>query len=81
MLDTRELHEDPHLLARGFVHEIDHPDGSKVTMLGWPARMSGSTVPMQAAPLLGAHTDEVLAAELQRSTDQLAALRASGVVG
>ena len=81
VLDTRELHEDPHLQSRGFVQEIDLPDGSKVSMLGWPARMSGSTVPMQAAPLLGAHTDDVLAAELDLSADQLAALRASGVVG
>ena len=38
-------------------------------MLGWPARMSGSTVPIEAAPLLGAHTDEVLAAELQLSPE------------
>ena len=81
VLDTRELHDDPHLRSRGFVHEIDHPDGSKVSMLGWPARMSGSTVPIEAAPLLGAHSDEVLAADLQLSPEELAALRTSGVVG
>jgi formyl-CoA transferase len=81
VLDTRELHEDPHLRERGFVTEIDHPDGSKVSMLGWPARMSASTVPMCAAPTLGAHSDEILGDELQLSADDLRALRDAGIVG
>jgi crotonobetainyl-CoA:carnitine CoA-transferase CaiB-like acyl-CoA transferase len=30
-------------------------------MPGWPVLMSGSRVPLRAAPLLGAHTAEVIA--------------------
>jgi crotonobetainyl-CoA:carnitine CoA-transferase CaiB-like acyl-CoA transferase len=80
VLDTRELHEDPHLRSRGFVHEIDHPDGSKVSLLGWPARMSGSTVPIEAAPLLGADSDDVLSEDLQLTAEELSLLRAAGVI-
>ena len=81
VLDTQELHEDPHLVERGFISEIDHPDGSKVSMLGWPARMSASTVPMEAAPTLGAHSDEVLGGELSLSPSELEKLRQAGIIG
>jgi formyl-CoA transferase len=81
VLDTEELHRDPHLVARGFVTEIDHPDGTRVPLLGWPARLSSSSVPIVAAPALGGHTDEVLAAELGLDDDDLARLRKEGITG
>ena len=56
-LDTKDLHEDPHLVARGFVQKLDLPQHGPVRMLGFPTRMSASEVPMQPAPLLGEHTD------------------------
>ena len=80
VLDTRELHEDPHLLARGFVHEIDHPDHGKVKILGWAPRMSESRVPIVPAAPLGAHTDDVLLEELGIDADALEGLRTRGVI-
>ena len=80
-LDTAELHHHPHLLARGFVHELDLPVHGKVPMLGFPPRLSASKVEMTAPPRLGEHTDEVLAAELGLSADDLTAMRDSGVIG
>jgi formyl-CoA transferase len=44
-------------------------------MPGWPVKMSGSKVPITAAPLLGADTDEVYSSLLGLSKDELAALR------
>jgi crotonobetainyl-CoA:carnitine CoA-transferase CaiB-like acyl-CoA transferase len=41
--------------------------------------MSGSRVEMVRAPLLGEHTDAVLAAELGLSADELADVAAAGV--
>ena len=80
VIDTQELHDDPHLSARGFVQEVELPQHGKVKVLGWAPRMSGSDVPYQAAPLLGEHTDEVLAAELGLEAGDLATLREAGVV-
>ncbi len=81
VLDTAELHTDPHLLARGFVHEVDIPGHGPAKMLGWPARLSASNVDLQLAPALGAHTDEVLASELGLDGTTLAKLHEDGVLG
>ncbi|HVR29228.1 MAG TPA: CoA transferase [Thermoanaerobaculia bacterium] len=81
VLDTLDLHRDPHLVERGFVRTVEHETMGPIRLLGWPARMSASEVPMAAAPLLGRHTDEVLAAELGLGDTEVAALRERGVVG
>ena len=80
VLDTKDLYENEHLLARGFIHEIEHPKHGKVRLLGWPARMSESSVPVQAAPRLGQHSKEVLAGELGLGEAELDALMLAGVI-
>ncbi len=80
VLDTKDLHDDPHLNARGFVHTIEHPEHGEVRLLGWAPRMSASSVEMKRAPLLGEHSAEVLSVELGTSDDELRALREAGVV-
>lgn len=81
VLDTAELHRDPHLVERGFVHDVDIPGHGPAKILGWPARMSASSVPFAVAPGLGAHTDEVLAVELGLDAAGIEQLRTKGVVG
>jgi crotonobetainyl-CoA:carnitine CoA-transferase CaiB-like acyl-CoA transferase len=81
VLETHELFTDPHLLARGFVHEVIHPQHGKVKLLGWPARLSKSEVAITPAPLLGQHTDEILEEVLELSADQIAGLREAGAIG
>ncbi|MDX1382853.1 MAG: CoA transferase [Thermoanaerobaculia bacterium] len=78
--ETHDLFRDPHLLARGFVHEVHHPHHGDVRLLGWAPRMARSEVALTAAPLLGEHTDEVLAADLGLGGEELASLREAGVV-
>ncbi len=80
VLDTAELHANEHLRARGFIHEIDHPVHGTVPLLGFAPRLSESSVPIERAPLLGEHTDEVLGQELGLDATALAELRAAGVV-
>ena len=80
-LDTAELHRDPHLTGRGFVHDMDLPVHGKVAMLGFAPRLSESHVDMVRPPRLGEHTDEVLAAELGLTETEIASLREQGVVG
>ena len=79
--ETKELFTDPHLLERDFVHEVEHAVHGKVRLLGWPARMSKSRVDIEAAPLLGEHTDEVLAEDLGLSVEALSKLRSEGSIG
>jgi formyl-CoA transferase len=44
------------------VQEIDHPVEGRVRVLGSPVRMSGTPARLRRhPPLLGEHTDEVLA--------------------
>jgi formyl-CoA transferase len=81
VLDTRDVFNDPHLLARGFVHQVDHGPLGTRPLLGWPARMSASEVPIRRAPNLGEHTEDVLAGELALDEAALAELRDEGVIG
>ena len=64
--------------AREMVMEIDHPVEGPMKSLGFPVKLSGT--PQQVrypAPLLGQHTDEVLA-EFGLRPETLAALRERG---
>ena len=81
VLDSYDLHHNPHFEERGFIHELDHPELGHVRMLGWAPRLSKSDVPFQVAPLLGAHTAEVLAADLGIAPDEVASLAEAGVIG
>ena len=80
-LDTKDLHDDPHLLARGFVKTIEHPEYGEVRLLGFAPRMSASEVEIERAPLFGEHTNEVLREELGLGEAELAALHEQGVLG
>jgi formyl-CoA transferase len=81
VFDTTDLFSDPHLQSRGFVHRVRHEELGEVRLLGWPARMSESSVPIVASPLLGKHTAGVLAQDLGLSEADIAELRARGVLG
>jgi formyl-CoA transferase len=60
MFDTLDLMTDPHLRSNGTFTTVNHPHRGEVVMPGWPVRMSSSSVPVVAAPLLGEHTAQVL---------------------
>lgn len=80
IMDTRDVFHDPHLRARNFVQEVPHPEYGPVLLLDKPFRLEKSDVPLRAAPVLGADTSAVLAAELGLDADDLAALRRDGVI-
>jgi formyl-CoA transferase len=81
VLDTAEILDDPHLNARGQIHTIDHPTRGEFRLPGCPVRLSESPTPTTAPPLAGQHTDELLSEILGLSKDDVAALRARGIVG
>jgi len=80
VLDTRDLFTDPHLQARGFVTEIEHETYGTVPMLGWPARLSKSQVPIVASPLMAQHTDEVMGQDLGLTEEEIRGLRERGTI-
>ncbi len=80
ILDSMEVLNDPHLRARGFIEEVEHPTEGTITLMKSPLRMSKSEVPLRAAPLLGADTCDVLAAELGLDDDAISELRAAGAI-
>ncbi|MBI2319657.1 MAG: CoA transferase [Betaproteobacteria bacterium] len=80
VFDTKELRDDPHLRKRGMFVTVKHPTRGDFTMPGWPVKMSESHVPVSAAPLLGAHTEEVLGELLGYSREQIAGLKAEKVI-
>ena len=80
VLDTSDLYNNPHLVERGFVHEVEHPRHGAVKLLGWPVRMSESSVEIEAAPLLGQHSKEVLNDDLALTQTELDDLTKQGVI-
>jgi formyl-CoA transferase/CoA:oxalate CoA-transferase len=70
----------PQVAARDMVVELEHPIAGTVKTLGSPLKLSGNPASIRrAAPVLGQHTDEVLA-ELGFSAGDIAALHEKGVV-
>ncbi|HVM78412.1 MAG TPA: formyl-CoA transferase [Stellaceae bacterium] len=79
ILSMKELAEEPSLRATGTVVEVDHPKRGKYLTVGNPIKMSDSPSEVTRSPLLGEHTDEVLA-ELGFGRDAIAEMRKSGAV-
>ena len=78
--DYAQVFADPQVIARDMVVETQHPTLGWLRTLGSPIKMSATPPRVgRPAPLLGEHTDEVLA-EAGFSDDKIAALRASGVI-
>jgi formyl-CoA transferase len=75
-----EVFADPVVRHLGLVAEVDHPVAGRVRAPGIPVRMSGTPPSVREhPPLLGEHTDAILA-ELGYSAEEIAALRRDGAV-
>jgi len=79
ILSMKEIAADEGLRATGTVVEVDHPKRGKYLSVGNPIKMSDSPTEVTRSPLLGEHTDEVLA-QLGYGADAIAALRAERVI-
>jgi formyl-CoA transferase len=79
ILSMKELAEEPSLRNTGTVVEVDHPTRGKYLTVGNPIKMSDSATDVTRSPLLGEHTDEILA-ELGYGAQDIAAFRSQKVI-
>lgn len=81
VMSVFDLMADPHLAARGFVVEMDHPEVGPRTVAGLPARFGA--IPALAytpAPCLGQHTGAVLGDLLHLNSAEIRRLQAARVI-
>ena len=73
---------DQQVLHRNMVIDLKHPNGKSSKGPGNPVKLSRTQHELfTAAPLLGEHTNEVMAELLNFSAEEIAHLRANEVIG
>lgn len=61
VLDVKEMHADPHAIARDMVIETEHKKAGPVKAIGCPVKFSDTpSAPSTSAPVYGQHTKDVL---------------------
>ncbi len=81
VLDVAQTLAHPQVAAMDMIHEVPDDRGGTLKLCGVPLNMSATPpAPGHRPPDLGEHTDELLAGELGLSPEEIAALRAEGVV-
>jgi crotonobetainyl-CoA:carnitine CoA-transferase CaiB-like acyl-CoA transferase len=76
-----DILSDPHIAERQSIVNVPHDAGGSVPLIRNPIRYSNMPVfPEEAAPLLGADTEQVLRDELQYSDSKIEALRKARIV-
>ncbi|WP_232495062.1 CaiB/BaiF CoA transferase family protein [Novosphingobium kaempferiae] len=81
ILGVTEALAQPQAQARGMVVEAEHASLGTIPLVNRPIRFTDAEQPTpEAPPVLGQHTDAILAQVLDLSPERIAALRAAGVV-
>jgi formyl-CoA transferase len=80
VLSTADLSADPYLRERGTIVTVEHPVQGEVVMPGNSMKLSASRVPVEPAPSLGEHNEEVYAGMLGVTADELEGLRQAGAI-
>ncbi|MEU0482123.1 CoA transferase [Streptosporangium sp. NPDC006013] len=77
----KQAFAEEQLVANGMIHTLDHPALGSLTQLGSPYLVDGERLPLRMPPpMLGEHTDTVLAEVLGLTPDALSGLHADGVI-
>jgi formyl-CoA transferase len=78
--DTAEVLEDPHLIARDMILELDYPKYGTFKTVGCPIKMSDSPTDITRPPELSEHSAEVLGQYCDVSSEEFERLKAAGIV-
>jgi formyl-CoA transferase len=79
VMSMKELSVDPSLRASGTIAEVQHKERGSYLTVGSPIKFSDMKVEITGSPLLGEHTNEVLA-ELGYSAESISSLRTAKAV-
>jgi len=80
--NIEQVFAHPQVQARKMRMDVPHPLAGSVPLVASPIKMSATPLQCtQAPPTLGEHTDQVLKERLGMEMQQLAALRAQGILG
>jgi benzylsuccinate CoA-transferase BbsF subunit len=74
------MDEDKQLAHRGYWQTVDHPEIGEARFTSPPFLLDDERIELKRPPLLGEHTDTVLAQVLGYAPERIAALRAEGVL-
>jgi crotonobetainyl-CoA:carnitine CoA-transferase CaiB-like acyl-CoA transferase len=76
-----QVFADPHVQAREMVVEMAHGSGETVKVIANPVKLSATPPSYRSAPpMLGEHTEDVLASVLKMSASDIATLKEKGIL-
>jgi crotonobetainyl-CoA:carnitine CoA-transferase CaiB-like acyl-CoA transferase len=75
-----EMENDPQVRHNRSIVSFDHPNAKQFRTVGPPMRINGKPLPIKRPPLLGEHSDEILA-EIGYTGAEIKQLRQEGAVG
>jgi crotonobetainyl-CoA:carnitine CoA-transferase CaiB-like acyl-CoA transferase len=79
--DIGQVLQDQQLRDRDMLATVAHAALGSVRVLGTPVKLSDTPGSVRTAPpILGQHTDQILHADLRVSREEIATLRADGVI-
>jgi len=79
--NMKEVFEDPQVIHRKMIEEIEHPEAGKVKLVGIPVKYSENPASIRIPPpLLGEHTNEILTKLLGLSNEHIEKLRTEKVI-
>lgn len=82
VLDTKEMHDDPHLTERGYWVRLPHPRMHPWRQPASAWRLVEANPQLRRhAPLFGEHNEEILCGLLGLPREELSVLEAAGVIG
>jgi CoA:oxalate CoA-transferase len=79
--ELQEVMTDPHLLQRGALQQLEHPQLGPITIFTSPVRFNGEpSRPRSPSPVLGADNEHVYCGELGFGAEELASLRERKII-
>jgi benzylsuccinate CoA-transferase BbsF subunit len=81
VMSSQEIFNDPHLIERSFIQEVDHPEIGKRLVFGTPWHINdGTPLVAKRGPLLGEHNDYIFCDLLGLSPEKVSRLKEEKVI-